>query len=324
MSCKWATGLGIVRDVRRYSGPQMESLTATQILVWTAAGTCAARAACGPGRSRAARATRPTPAARPPPHPPRAVGSMGPGRHARSRPRSRARSEAVALVRPAPRGALAAVQGSGSSLPDLPSVAVASPSRSFREAQTREGSWSPSRRENGSIRPSLPRPCRSLAARSSAARAHPSVRRALECGHTRRGLTVRPCGAETQSSPPAEGSTGGSAARALPAWRPACPHRGAVGCALSDPGTPRERSAAKSFGKRRKLKLVAIFTGESPVRTSKSCRDVLMRKLSRPTTPGRPGHKFRYSEANPTVSAAPCECAFQRKARDACTTRKKR
>lgn len=166
-------------------------------------------------------------------------------------------------------GALAAVQSSGSSLPDL-SVAVASPSRSFREAQTREGSWSPSRRENGSIRPSLPRPCRSLAARSSAARAHPSVRRALECGHTRRGLTVRPCGAEIQSSPPAEGSAGGSAARALPAWRPACPHR-AVGCALSDPGTPRERSAAKSFSTRQTLELVAIFTGESPVRTSEMC-----------------------------------------------------
>lgn len=266
--------MGIVRDVRRYSDPQMESLTATQILVWTAAGTCAARAACGPGRSRAARATRPAPAARPLPHPQRAaVGSMGPGRHARSRPRSRARSEAVALVRPAPRGALAAVQGSGSSLPDLSLAAfgaIASPSRSFREAQTREGSWSPSRRENGSIRPSLPRPCRSLAARSSAARAHPSVRRALECGHTRRGLTVRPCGAEIQSSLPAEGSAGSSAARALPAWRPACPHR-AVGCALSDPGTPRERSAAKSFSTRQTLELVAIFTGESPVRTSEMC-----------------------------------------------------
>jgi len=214
-------------------------------------------------------------------------------------------------------GALAAVQSSGSSLPDL--SAVASPSR-FREAQTREG-WSPSRRENGSIRPSLPRPCRSLAARSSAARAHPSVRRALECGHTRRGLTVRPCGAETQS-----------ALRPPRARRAVCRGTGAAGMAACVPAPRRWLCIERPRNTQGALGSEIIFhaTDARACRhlhwrvSSTHIRDVLMRKLSRPTTPGRPGHKLRYSEANPTVIAAPCECAFQRKARDACKERRKR
>lgn len=106
----------------------------------------------------------------------------------------------------------------------------------------------------------------------------------------------------------------------------ACPRRGAVCCALSDPGTPRERSSATYI----------ILHGTE----AQACRNLHWRFSSThitviqrcahanaiSATPGqtRAQVSSRGSETNPseTESAAPYECAFQR-TRDVCTERRK-